>query len=333
MTASTNPITAWLFPGQGSQEVGMGGRLLRGHVQAQSIISLATSYSGLPLLDVMRRGPESTLQLSEYVQPAIVSISCAYIDLLRDNGQQPQWVAGHSLGELSAMYAASVISLQDTLRLAVERGRLMSMGAVGGMLAVKNLTPEIVEQLVEENHEGSACLANYNAPSQLVISGDEAGLTAMTALVRNAGGDVVRLNVSGAWHSPLVAVAAYEFQKILETVVFKDPVVPIVMASTATAMHRGEDIKAIMMRQMTSPVRWFTVIDQLIDSGCRNFLEVGPGKVLKGLMRRIIPNAVGYQMQCVDQGSTAEALIKHAQIKQTQVQSVQGATDQQAKLA
>ncbi len=287
----------------------MGAKLLKKFDRASEYILMAEEFSGQRIADVMRRGPDSQLAKTEIVQPAMVALSCGYVDLMRQAGENPDFVAGHSLGEYSALYAAGVLTAECVIRLASDRGRLMSQGADGGMVAVKSLTLDSLESILDTIRDADVCLANYNAPSQLVVSGDELALAKVCEKVRDRGGDFVRLNVSGAWHSPLVAVAAHEFEKSLSSVKFRDPDCPIVMGATATLAMNANEIRAIMMRQMMSPVRWYEVIEKLFSSGCRSFHEVGCGKVLRGLMRRIIEDENEYAIQGLENGPTIDRLI------------------------
>lgn len=298
--------SAWLFPGQGSQEVGMGAKLLKKYSGAAETLKIAEEFAHANLRKLMERGPDQELRKTEYAQPALTAVSCAYVDLMNEAGLRPDFVAGHSLGELSALYAAGVLTLEDTLRLAAERGRLMSQCAFGGMLAVKGCEIELLEKLISKVTTGIVCLANLNAPSQLVISGDDTGLGELTQLVKEVGGECIRLNVSGPWHSPLVAVAACEFERVIATAEFSQPTCAVVLSSIAQTVGDPQQIKKIMMRQMSSPVRWFETIHLLTRSGVRRFYEVGAGKVLKGLMRRIIEDESTYQFCVTEQGRFLE---------------------------
>lgn len=283
--------------------MGMGAKLLREFPPAVQMLRMAEEISHQPLVQAMSRGPEALLTRSELVQPAIVAISCGYIDLLRHTGNQPDYVAGHSLGELSALYAARVLDLEQTLRLASERGRLMSLGATGGMIAVKDCELATLEQLVDDIHEGTVCVANLNARTQIVISGDDQGLEALAAKIKSAGGQSVRLNVAGAWHSPLVAVAACEFEKELLRTTFSEPECGVVMSSTASPVSDAGTIKQRMLKQMTSSVRWFETVEWLFHHSVTQFFEVGSGKVLKGLMRRILTDESSYEIQGMETGT------------------------------
>lgn len=307
---TTSSPCVWLFPGQGSQEVGMGGKLLKRYPPAEQIFELAEELSGQPILKVMAKGPEIDLAQSELLQPALVALSCGYVDLMRAVGMKPTVVAGHSLGELPALYAADVLQLHDVLRLAVRRGQLMSQGPAGGMISVKYCDQPTLEDLIAQTDEGVVCLANINAPTQLIVSGDEAGLAALAKRVSDAAGETQRLNVSGAWHSPLVGGAAYEFSKDLGVTDFADATCDVAMSSTARICTSGETIKNTMLRQMASPVLWNQTIELIMSEGYRKFYEVGPGKVLKGLMRRIVPISEVYAFNGLEMGSTLKTILK-----------------------
>lgn len=298
----------WLFPGQGSQEIGMGRALLDKFSPAREVLTLAEEFSGHPLIELMQRGPESRLTQTDVLQPALVAVSVAYVELLRSSGQEPLAVAGHSLGEIAALYAAGVIELHDALRLGAERGRFMNEAADGGMSAIKDLEPETIEQIVA-SVEGVVVVANYNAASQTVISGELAALDAVTPLISQAGGSSVRLNVSGAWHSPLVKHAAEKFEQVLDTVEFSNARCPLVLGATGEVTQDADEILAVMKRQIVSPVRWTKVTQTLRSLGADKFLEVGPGKVLRGLLRRNIDSSVKYEVAGIDNSRSVTELL------------------------
>ncbi len=300
---------AWLFPGQGAQEIGMGRALLDKFSPARDILSQAESLTGEPLVSIIQRGPESRLTQTDVLQPALVAISVAYVELLREAGAAPKVVAGHSLGEISALFAAGVINLSDALKLATERGRLMNQASEGGMVAIKDLPPEKIEAILAEFDSQQIVVANYNAPSQTVISGQLATLDAAIPLLSAAGGGCVRLNVSGAWHSPLVANAARQFETVLDSVSFHAPQIPIVMGVTGNVETDPVQICAIMKRQITSPVRWTSVLKSIRALDCDKYLEVGPGKVLRGLLRKNIEDQASYAVAGVDSSKTVNELV------------------------
>ncbi|MCC6509575.1 MAG: ACP S-malonyltransferase [Pirellulaceae bacterium] len=302
----------WLFPGQGSQEIGMGRALLDKFASARAVLELAEQSSGIPLGEIIQRGPESRLTQTNTLQPALVAISLGYVELLRESGAIPLAVAGHSLGEITALYAAGVITLADAIRLGVERGRLMNEAAEGGMTAVKDLAPEKIEEILAGVTNGIVVVANYNARSQTVISGDINALDEVALLLTAAGGTCVKLNVSGAWHSPLVKQAAEQFETILDTVHFDTPSVPLVLGVTGQVAEDAEQIRAVMKKQIVSPVRWTKVTETLLTLGADKFLEVGPGKVLRGLLRKNIDTALRYEVSGVDNARTVNELLSSA---------------------
>ena len=314
---SASTERCWIFPGQGSQDVGMGEQILKLSPRARKIFEMAEQLAGLPLRQLMARGPAHDLARSDVVQPALVALSCAYVDFLRDRGETPSVVAGHSLGELSALYAAEVLELNDVLRLATTRGRLMAEGPPGGMVVLQNIPQTEIEGILKELHEGIVCLANLNAPTQLVVSGDETGLNNLADILKQrqhngtSQTQAQRLNVCGAWHSPLVAVASYEFSKHLQSTKFSNPSVAVAMSSQAALIESAADLKNIISRQMTMPVRWYETVEMLIDHGVRHFWEVGSGKVLKGLMRRILPSHCDYRVESLGNRRFLQRLVEH----------------------
>ncbi len=298
-TMSQKP-TAWLFPGQGSQEIGMGRVLFQCDSNAESVFAIAEQMSGLPLRTVCQKGPESTLVQTNYLQPTIVALSVAYTDFLIRHRMSPKVVAGHSLGELSALYASGVLSKEDVLLLAAERGRLMSQSAQGGMMAVKDISFDRIHALIEQCKDGIVVPANFNAPSQLVLSGEEVALNSLQQQLASEGANCVRLNVQGAWHSPLVSNASEAFCEVINRVQFRAPHCDLYMGMTASFVSNPEEIRELLKHQICSPVRWFELIERIQALGIADYLEVGPGKVLRGLMRKILADANSYTISGVD---------------------------------
>lgn len=291
---------AWLFPGQGSQYVGMGWDLLRQFPPAAAIMAQASEIAGNDLQKLCLLGPDQELTRTDNLQPAVTAINLGCARLLEDAGQAPHCVAGHSLGEFSALHAAGVLSLEDVLTLVVERGRLMHEAAqatVGGMLAVKELTAAQVEavaaQLQQERH--TVAVANYNAPRQTVLSGERDAMRAAQALIAHQGGRAVPLNVSGAWHSTLMREAAERFSAALDRATFHAPRLPLFLNVTGEIGEDVATIQSALRRQMQSPVRWSASVAGMLEMGVETFIEVGPGKVLRGLLQSIAPAGSSYR--------------------------------------
>jgi [acyl-carrier-protein] S-malonyltransferase len=285
--------TAWLFPGQGSQYVGMGWELLRGFPPATEIVDLASEISGRDLKKLCLRGPDPELTRTDNLQPAITAINLGCARLLEDAGYRPDCVAGHSLGEFSALYAAGVLTIRDALNLVTERGRLMheaSQMAAGGMLAVKGLAAAQVEAIAAQLRDRyRIAVANYNAPQQTVLSGEQEAMQLAQAWVLEQSGKPVPLNVSGAWHSPLMREAAERFVAALDRVTFHPPRLPVFLNVTGSPGQDVGAIKSALQQQILSPVRWSQSMAGMLDAGVGTFVEVGPGKVLRGLLQLIAP--------------------------------------------
>jgi [acyl-carrier-protein] S-malonyltransferase len=238
------------------------------------------------------------------LQPALTAVSLGCVALLQDAGHRPAAVAGHSLGEFAALHAAGVLSVADTLRLVITRGRLIAEAASrtpGGMIAVKRLDAQTVEAAVAELGPGSGItVANYNAPTQIFLSWESHGLLAVAPLLQARGGQVVPLRVSGAWHSPLMRNAAARFAELLADTEFLPALVPVHLNTRGCAETDPDQIKESMIVQMTRPVRWCPIIEGMRAGGIRHFFEVGPGTVLRSLLRQIVPDERGYTIAGID---------------------------------
>ena len=269
--------TAWVFPGQGSQSTGMGADL--GEVCADKLAE-AKEILGWSVLDVCQN--EDKLTSTIYTQPALYVIECALADLLAAKGQQPAIVAGHSLGEYSALYAAGVFDFAAGLRLVKRRAELMSQASSGAMAALMGFKRDELDAKLAET-EG-VVLANDNNSSQVVISGTPEAVDAVIEGIKTKR--AVKLNVSGAFHSPLMADAAKEFEPFLSEVPFQDAKVPVMSNVDPTPETSAAKLKERLRAQITGSVRWREISLGLPEQGIEQVVEVGPGKVLTGLIKR-----------------------------------------------
>lgn len=291
---------AFQFPGQGSQQVGMGKDLAERFPAAARIFARADEVLGFPLSRLCFEGPAEALNDTINAQPAILTASVAALRVLEERGESPTCVAGHSLGELTALVAADALTFEDALLLVRERGRLMKAAGArrpGGMAAVLGLDTNEVAAICEHISQetgGYVGIANDNSPGQVVISGDETALAAGIEAMHAAGARrVIRLAVSIAAHSPLMAEAAAAFRHALEKVPFRQPRIPFIANATTEELTEPESIREALVRQLTSPVRWRESVRRMIHRGVARFVEVGPGDVLTNLLRRIDPSVQG----------------------------------------
>ncbi|MBD2022303.1 ACP S-malonyltransferase [Leptolyngbya sp. FACHB-36] len=275
--------TAWVFPGQGSQAIGMGSDLLD-LPEAQTRFEQAAQILGWSVPEVCQH-PDDKVSRTLYTQPCLYVIESILVDLLRSRGQQPDLVAGHSLGEYVALYAADVFDFAVGLQLVQRRAELMD-GASDGMMAA--LLGFDADQLAEQLRQSSnVVLANDNNSGQVVVSGTP---TAVEALLGNVKAKrAVKLNVSGAFHSPLMATAAAEFETLLQTIEFRSAQVPILSNADPVPTTDSAEIKSRLSRQMTGTVRWREISLRLPEEGVDRVVEVGPGKVLTGIIKRTCP--------------------------------------------
>jgi [acyl-carrier-protein] S-malonyltransferase len=289
-----------LFPGQGSQKPGMGKDLAEAFTPARDVFAHADTVLGEPLSRLCFEGPADELTLTHNAQPALLVHGAAVWAVVREAAApHVRAAAGHSLGEFSAHHAAGTLGLDDAVRLVRRRGELMHEAGVarpGAMAAVVGEPPEPIEVFCERATSapdgGLVVPANYNSPGQIVISGEVAGVDKAIALLKEAGvRRAIRLNVSGAFHSPLMEPAREGLATALGAAHFHDPHVPVYANVTAEPVRTAADARALLLHQLTSPVRWTQLVTRLAaDFPDALFVEMGPGTVLTGLARKIAPN-------------------------------------------
>jgi len=276
--------TAWIFPGQGSQALGMIGDLAESAL-GQERLKIAEKILGWSVLEKCQ-GDEETLSRTLYTQPCLFVVESILADLLQEKGHFPDLVAGHSLGEYSALYAARVFNFETGLNLVQNRSRLMDAAEGGKMAALMKFDRTSLETVI--NQTENVVIANDNSAEQVVISGTPEAVDLVLGQVKVKR--VMPLKVSGAFHSPLMENAAIQFQQILELVNFRSAKVPVISnVNPSQPITDAEELKSYLIQQMTSSVRWREIILKLLDVGVEKAIEVGPGKVLTGLIKRTVP--------------------------------------------
>ena len=282
-------MKAYIFPGQGAQFVGMGQDLYNSYPEAKELFETANEILGFSITDIMFSGTAEDLKQTKVTQPAIFLHSVILARMLKDDFK-PQMVAGHSLGELSALVAAGALSFEDGLQLVSRRAMAMQKACElkpSTMAAVLGLDDGVVEQICAET-EGIVVPANYNCPGQLVISGEVEAVNLACEALKEAGARrALVLPVGGAFHSPLMEPAREELAEAIEQTDFKDPSCPIYQNVTTIAETDPASIKKNLIAQLTAPVKWTQSVQNMVSDGGKNFVEVGPGKVLQGLVRKI----------------------------------------------
>jgi [acyl-carrier-protein] S-malonyltransferase len=284
---------AWLFPGQGSQTVGMGKDVLAASPAARAVFERADEALGEKLSQLILEGPEETLTLTANAQPAIVTTSLAVLAAVRERVPTlapPAFAAGHSLGEYSALVAADALTLEDAVRLVRARGRAMQDAVppgTGAMSAIMGIEPARLDAMCREASNGGACSpANFNAPGQIVIAGSAAAVARVGELVTSEKGRAIPLKVSAPFHCALMAPAARVVETELERVEVRPPRFPIVANFDATPNTDAARVKELLVRQVDGPVRWEESVRAMAAQGVTHALEIGPGKVLAGLVKR-----------------------------------------------
>ena len=285
--------TAFLFPGQGSQSLGMGEEFYREYDTVREIFDMTEEITRINISKLCFKGPMDDLTMTINLQPALTAVNLGCLAAIEREFNTYHFCAGHSLGEYSALNAAGVISKEDTIRLVFNRGELMHRDATrhrGVMHAIVGLPIDEVSEMVSEcQKDGVVSVANHNTELQIVITGAEEPVDRVSALASANGAKSIPLKVSGAWHSALIKDAQDDFKGSLETVSFNSPQKSVLFNVTADSSDNPAEMKEIMGRQLCSPVRWYDLINKLIDENVEVFVEVGPGRVLAGLLKKILP--------------------------------------------
>ncbi|MBQ0139257.1 MAG: ACP S-malonyltransferase [Kurthia sp.] len=305
---------AFIFPGQGSQTVGMGAELIAAHDVSKQMYNKADDLLGFELSKLMLEGPKEELTLTYHAQPALLTTGVMVAERLMENGISPDFTAGHSLGEYSALVASRVMSFENAVVAVHKRGVFMNEAVPAGqgtMAAVLGLDAEALKAVTDSvtSELGEVVqLANLNCPGQIVISGTVKAVEAAGVKAKEAGARrVLPLVVSGPFHSELMRPAAAELKGMLDTVEMTDAKVPVIANVTAAPVTKASEVRQLLVEQLYSPVRWEETVRQLIANGVDTFIECGPGKVLSGLVKKVDRQLTTY---CVYDEETLQTVIE-----------------------
>jgi [acyl-carrier-protein] S-malonyltransferase len=311
--------TAFLFPGQGSQKIGMGSDLLAARSDVfDHYIAMADEASGLPIRQLCLEGPIEQLTATDAAQPALFATSLAVLEVARELGLSADFVGGHSLGEYTAAVASGALGIEDGMRLVAKRGRLMAdiqSQRPGAMAAIIGLSPEQVQELCEQagrSVQGTVAPANLNTSVQIVCSGEEAAVLKLIELADGAGADkAIRLQVGAAFHSTLMEPVQTDMAKAMEDVSFDDPKIPMIGNATGALKTSADEVREALIAQIASAVLWVECVRTLVANGCDTFVELGSGRVLSGLVRQIDQDVETFS---ADSPKKLERFLKRASV-------------------
>ncbi len=306
---------AFLFPGQGAQTVGMGFDLYQNSIKAKEVFEIANKTLGCDIAKICFEGPDEELKQTINTQPALTVVSIAALEAFMEKKPNVElcYTAGHSLGEYSAMYASNVLSIEDTFKAIQRRAQCMNEAAInnpGKMAAILGIESNKINDVLPDVKSGIVQVANYNTSEQTVITGEEKAIEEACNLLKEAGAKkVIMLNVSGAFHSSLMDSASREFKTFVESLNINDAKVPVITNIDACETILASDFKQKMPNQINSSVKWVDSINKMIENGVNNFIELGAGKVLSGLVKKINKEVNVYNIQDIDSlNKTCESL-------------------------
>ncbi len=303
LDAELNPRLAFVFPGQGAQKVGMGHDAFQSSEAAREVFFEADATLGQPISSLCFDGPHEQLTETTNAQPAILVTSISYLVAASQAGalqERPAFLAGHSLGHYTALVAAESLSLEQALILVHERGRLMSEAGrenPGAMAAILGLSEEAVTDICRAS---GAEPANYNGPTQTVVGGPPQAVKRASALAREAGGKALPVNVSGAFHTSLMKAAAAAYSRLVTEADISNPLMPVISNVTALPLTAAEAVREDLALQMTRPVQWSATVEYMLSNGVDTFVEIGPGRNLTGMLKRISPESRPRNIDSVD---------------------------------